>query len=56
MGWGVGDGCGAGGGGVMGTVTDNPFSCLYHPNNYLTNSSLLTLLTCHWQSYKPYTL
>ena len=24
---------------------DNPFSCYYQPNNYLTNSSLLTLIT-----------
>ena len=24
---------------------DNPFSCYYLPNNYLTNSSLLMLIT-----------
>ena len=24
---------------------DNPFSCYYQPNNYLTNSYLLTLIT-----------
>ena len=26
-------------------VADNPFSCFYQPNNYLTNSSLLAQLT-----------